>query len=438
MGNISSIKKSSLSVFFTRQGIRILALVTGIIIARVLGPAGRGVIALVLLVPSVIMQFSNLGMDVANTYFTSKRKIDFKKLFGNSIIFPLLLSTIILFLFLITYIVWKYLFFSEVSTFYILLALPLLPLWLLTSNLKGIVLGEKQYREYNIGGLIESTVLLVLIFVFLVLLNRGISFVIISYTLAAIVVGAFFFSLFRSRFPKNIRLNGTVLKEQIGFGIKPYLANLFSFLNFKVDLLLIAFYLNIESVGFYALATGLIQKVRDIPSSIQTVFFPEVTSKTDSESNQITQRVYRSVFLIMVVVGILLAILARPLIHLLYGREFLPSVVPFIILIGGCVIIRGNVGILSTSLAGRGKPEYAAVSNGISLVLNIILNIIMIPRWGILGAAIATSISAFLNSLLLFGFYIFVTKTRPLTLLKFSRSDVSDIFRFRITKRESR
>lgn len=429
--------KSSVYVFLSRQGVRVFALLAGVIIARILGPSLKGVIALTLLVPSIIMQFSNLGLDVSNTFFISKKNVDFKKIFSNSITLPLLISFIFLLLFLVTLSIWKKTFLKDIPSIYVFVALPLLPLWLLTANMKGIILGEKRFKDFNIGGLIESFLLFILVALFLIFLRLGVVSVLLSYIISTSVTLAFFLFLLRKQFSLRLKLDWAVLKKQLSYGVKPYLGNLFSFLNFKVDILLIGFFLDIKSVGFYALATGLIQKARDIPSSIQTVFFPEIASKSDTESNRITINVYKTVFIMMLISGMVLLLFGRHIIILLYGSEFLPSVIPFLILIVGCVILRGNAGVLSTSLAGRGKPEYATISNFTSLMLNIILNVALIPRFGINGAAIATSISAVLNSILLFFFYLHITSTKPALFFKIKKSDITRIFQVRTSGKRS-
>ena len=74
-----------------------LALITiaNIIIARQLGPAGKGIVSIAMLVPSLLVTICHLGIGYANTYYGSKDELLLKRLFNNSLIYGIILSIII-------------------------------------------------------------------------------------------------------------------------------------------------------------------------------------------------------------------------------------------------------------------------------------------------------------------------------------------------------
>ena len=82
----------------------------------------------------------------------------------------------------------------------------------------------------------------------------------------------------------------------------------------------------------------------------------------------------------------------KDVILLLYGSEFLPSVRPLWILLPGIVSL-SVYKVLGNEIAGRGKPVINSIALGVSLVVNFFLNWLLIPRWGISGAAFASTVS---------------------------------------------
>jgi O-antigen/teichoic acid export membrane protein len=87
------------------------------------------------------------------------------------------------------------------------------------------------------------------------------------------------------------------------------------------------------------------------------------------------------------------------LIPFFYGIDFLPSVKPFLWLLPGILGITLSK-IVSANLAGIGKPQYATYSSGITVVITVVLDILLIPPYGIVGAAIASSIAYLLSAVL--------------------------------------
>ena len=119
--------------------------------------------------------------------------------------------------------------------------------------------------------------------------------------------------------------------------------------------------------------------------------------------------------------------LANYIIKLFFGDSFLLSVIPLLILLPG-ILAFSIGGVLAADLAGRGKPQFAVFSSLLGLVSNVILNIIFIPVWGIAGAALASSIAYWLDTLvILFGFSI-VSKISLKEVLIIKKQDFFDYY----------
>ncbi|MEA1904876.1 MAG: oligosaccharide flippase family protein [Candidatus Hadarchaeota archaeon] len=89
---MGSLAKGSAITFLTQVGGFLLAFVASIILARSLGPAGRGAYALAILIASVLAKVGSLGLEAANVYYGASRKEQLRDLISNSIIVALALG----------------------------------------------------------------------------------------------------------------------------------------------------------------------------------------------------------------------------------------------------------------------------------------------------------------------------------------------------------
>ena len=91
---MSKFKRDAIFTLTTKAIILIFSLVTTIIVARVLGPQGKGVYSLAILLPSLLITFTNIGIGQASVFYIGKKKYLPKEIFGNNIVFSLLISAL--------------------------------------------------------------------------------------------------------------------------------------------------------------------------------------------------------------------------------------------------------------------------------------------------------------------------------------------------------
>ena len=166
-----------------------------------------------------------------------------------------------------------------------------------------------------------------------------------------------------------------------------------------------------------------------ISGALATVLFPKISSIGGLKANDFTPRITRHTFFILMVFSFLLLISAKTLISFFFGAEFLPAVLPLMVMLPG-ILAFGVGGVLAADLAGRGKPQYAIYSSFVCLAVSLPLNIILIPRLGIFGAAIASSIAYWADTLVILFAFLKISK-KPLTdVLIIKKQDFGDYSRF--------
>jgi len=425
---MSSITKNSTITFLSQILIFALGFVVSIILARVLGPGGKGIYTLIVIIPAIMLKLGSLGIEAANVYFTGSKQYGIKDIVSNSLLSGILLSSILISLFFGVFhldIFQNFLDSNQINPFYLWLVVLTVPFSLLFGFLISIFLGAEKITVYNKINIFKSTFQLILLTVFLVILKKGVFGAVISYALGSIGL-ALVVILLITKFTKiSFSFNRRLLKDSTKYGLKAYFGNLTQFLNYRLDMLLVAAFLTPASVGFYSVAVGIAERLWMLPGAIATVLFPRISSLKDKEANNLTPRIARHTFLIIFVLSLILALIARPLIKILFGSVFLPSVMPLMILLPG-IIALGGCKILTADLAGRGKPQFGTYAAFVSLAVNIPLNLWLIPKWGISGAAFASSVAYITGTLVVMTAFVRISNTSWVTILLFKKHDFQD------------
>ena len=153
--------------------------------------------------------------------------------------------------------------------------------------------------------------------------------------------------------------------------------------------------LSLEAVGIYSVVCKLSQAWYFIPLAITQSTFPAIINAhkvSRALFNSRTQWLYDGMVWISLVVSILVFFLAKSIVNLLYGTEYSPAGQTLSIYIWSSIFV--SFGVTRTNwLLSEGLQKYCFLFSGMGAVLNIVLNKIMIPAYGINGAAVATLLS---------------------------------------------
>ena len=166
-------------------------------------------------------------------------------------------------------------------------------------------------------------------------------------------------------------------------------------LNSRIDLLMLGSVKGVEAVGIYAVLLGITRLTVFIHQAANSVLAPNITTLySQGKTKQLEKLIRKSTLMVfavsLLIGGIIMLLGDRAL--LIFGSEFLPGRTALNILIIGSVFgsFTGPVGIL---LNMTGHQNHTAIAVGVTAILNIILNTVLIPDYGINGAAIATTTS---------------------------------------------
>jgi O-antigen/teichoic acid export membrane protein len=403
--------KNAATTLLTRVVVMALTFLTGVVAARALGPKGVGAFSLAILFPLLVSLVFQFGLGAANIYFIGHGTYPVETILANSLSVSLITSVVIVPLYLALIPLLQRTVAGEIDPAGLRLVAVAFPLALIGGHLSNVFLGLHRVQEYNFLNLIRNGSMLVLILLFVVVFHAGVMGALAAMCIAwALMVARGFWAL-RGSVRVRLGIDWPVLADCLALGVKGYLANLFQFFNYRLDVLIVSYFLGITQVGLYTTAVAAGEMLWYTPEAIATVLFPRTASASPEEARTFTPLVSRQVFAPTLVIGILLAVFSRPVILLIFSGAYSESISTLRLLLPGVILLAlGKV--LAGDLAGRGLLLYNTIGSCAALIATVICDLLLIPRLGINGAAIASSVSYALTTGVLLFFYTRVSGNR--------------------------
>lgn len=164
---------------------------------------------------------------------------------------------------------------------------------------------------------------------------------------------------------------------------------------YNVDILLLQILVGSEQTGYYRAALTVAEFIWFVPFAVQTALLhstSELWSQDEHERiTELSSRVTRYVLLFGALLVIGLIALSDAFVPLYFGSDFTPAVTPLLLLLPGALGFAVARPIFAIG-QGNGDLRWLIVATGVAAFVNLGLNLLLIPRYGMHGAAIATSI----------------------------------------------
>jgi O-antigen/teichoic acid export membrane protein len=382
------------SIFATRVVQFGLAMTTSIVLAMLFVDAGtRGAFVAITTLPGTLTVLGAFALPNAVGYFSGKGH-SVASLTRAAFILTGVLSAVFV------AIVWLALptlersFLSAAADYDTLLRVILLtlPMSILVSFGGTILIGRQDVRVYNFIQIGQTAASLLSAIVLVGVFRLGVpgavagSVAVTTCTMSAVLL------TLRRLGRRDATGAGVRHTSLISYGMRLYPATLSGLGNARADTyilqaLLVGSYSK-EALGLYTMAVTMAELVFYLPDSISILFMPRVAGSTVEDANRMLGRFARFSTLITIGVALALIPVAFAGIHLILPRyvDCLPA---FLALLPATVSL--SLGKVMTSyVAGRGRAGLVSVANVVALVVNVVLNLILIPRFGIVGASLAS------------------------------------------------
>ncbi|SEQ55060.1 oligosaccharide flippase family protein [Natrinema salaciae] len=164
---------------------------------------------------------------------------------------------------------------------------------------------------------------------------------------------------------------------------------------YHIDIVMLQRFRGSTSVGNYKAALTLAEFLWFVPMAVQTVFVHSTSELWSQnrvrEISDLASRTMRYTFLLTALMAVGLAALADVAVPLYFGHEALPAITPLLLLLPGALGFALARPVLAIS-QGEGTLRYPVAATGAAAAINLVLNVTLIPQYGMRGAAVATSV----------------------------------------------
>jgi len=393
----TELRRNVLETYGTRVVVLLITFATAVVIARELGPTGRGLYAVAVTLGAIGAQFGNLGLHASNIYYVARDRGLLPALIGNTLA-VVFVASIVAAIGGIGFAFWPNA--SPVHGTLLPLALASVPVGLAYLLTQGLLLGVDEVRAYNnieCGGKLLALMLMCI----LALGHAGTVELFFGATLSSVMV-TFLWALLRLRRVSGEppKLSWTVFRQSIGIGARAYTIAFFGFLLLRIDLLMVKYMLGATEAGYYSISQVLAENTMMFPVVVGLLLFPKLSAiKGKEEKLQLANKALLVTAALMLPVVVIAAWAAAPIISIAFGRNFLPAVSPFAWLMPGTYFL-GLETVMVQLLNSEGFPPIIVVAWIVNTIVNVALNFWAIPRYGITGASIVSSVCYFLMFLI--------------------------------------
>lgn len=381
----------SIQAFAAQAAGLVCGLASGVVIARCLGPAAKGAVAVYALAAGFLALAGNLGLGMANVHLVARGEIEPRRAWANSLAVSLVLgvpmSVAAVFAAPLLGIALR----RPPDMALLGIALGSVPLLILFDLQLNLLQGAGDIAGSNRGGVARQALRLAALLPLVALFPGGTAGALWSANVALAGGNLWCLILLRRRGAVALLPDWQCLSRSLGYGLKTLPGQLVQFFNYRLDLLMLALFWTNREVGVYSAAVFMAELVWYIPQAVITVLLPRVSAAgTAQQGLAMTARAIRHTVLWSVLSAVALAAVAPLLIGLLYGPAFADAVPAlWVLLLGIAALAPGKLAV--AHLAGDGHPQYYTYLALVGVGISVALNLALIPRFGIIGAAAASA-----------------------------------------------
>jgi O-antigen/teichoic acid export membrane protein len=403
MSAVSKIAKNTTVLLVSQIISYVLAFFYTIYTARYLGASGFGIISSALALGALLSIFTELGLSTLTVREVSRDKSLANKYIGNTIALKIILSSITITAMVLVVTLSHYPPQVAAVIYYITLSFVV---GAFTSIFYSIFQAYEKMEFQSIGQIINSIIMfsgiLLIISYQLSIVEFGLIYLIASIIslIYGVIICVWKFVLPRIEIDldlwksalRNIELDTNLWKFLITEAIPLAISGVFLLIAFRIDTILLLYYNGAAAVGFYNAAFGLMTALMFVPFVYVSAIFP-LLSRLNVSSKELLKFSYEKSFKYLLILGLPIAVgttlLASPIILLIYKSAFSQSIAALQILIWAIPIIFINY-ILGTAINSINKQRETVKTAFLAMILNIVLNVWLLPRYGLIAACYIT------------------------------------------------
>lgn len=375
----------------------VAAFFSGVIIARLLGAEGRGIYSLFRTSTFGIAIFAGLGFGSGQMFHASKNPRQLRHFLPTGYAVSAVLGTAGALLYFFGGEAWGLKTVTALGLTGAWLAIGLVPVLLMLQSQRQYLLTVQAYSRAKILAALSEGLPLLVYVVFYLLRHAKISAVLATFALSQM----FLFVVSHWTIPRNqVDCKETrvdFVKESFGFGIRRYLSGFAEYMTSRLDYYVVTWFLGASGLGIYAVAVSMAEITGRVPSELGTILFPAFASGRISKTG--AAAILRTTFFLAAVLALFLAVVGGSVIHFLFGDQFAEAIPAFRWLLLGTVAW-STIYVTGNHASAAGKPAIGVPIFGAAALLDFLLDLVLIPKFGVVGASLAATASYWLAAFL--------------------------------------
>ena len=370
----------------------ILAFFYMIYIASYLGADGFGILSFAIAFTGIFSILADLGLNTLAVREIARDKSLTDKYFSNAVLMKIILSIFAFGLMAVIINLFGYPQESVNVVYFVALSSILTTF----SGIFNSIFQAHEKMEYqSIGQIINNVLMFVGVFIAIYYGFNVLGFAFIFFISSAISF-IYIFLVYIWRFPPHkIQINWSfwrpTIKEALPFGLTGISGMIYTY----IDSVMLSLFQGNEVVGWYNASYRLILALLYIPITINTTLFPSMSQFHISSQDSlrlITERYFKLMVITGIPLGAAVTILADNIIILVFGYGYLPSIIALQILIWTTVFTFIGAAFVRL-LEATNKQLIVTKISAVCVVVNILLNLVLIPKFSYVGASISTLIT---------------------------------------------
>ncbi len=368
--------------------------IVGIYVARYLGPTDFGLLNYVISIVSIFAFLSNFGVDNILRREVVQKKYDQDVLLGTSFVIRFLGGTVaFLVVCTITFFIQE-IFFTKLLIVLFSLTYIFQAFFVIDIYFQAQVLSHRVVKIHMLTTFVSA-----LLKVIFILMGLGVFWFLLVYIIDTVLMSLGFVGVYATRHHSILkwRFEKKLFFALLRNSLPLMLSGAALIIFMKIDQVLIRGLLDITSVGIYSVAVSFAELWYFIPTIIATSLFPALVNAKNTNSVSYTKRIkklYTFLFYVSILIALPLSIFANHIIVFLYGPAYASAASILQIYIWSSPAVFLGVAT-SQYLIAENFTGIIFARNLVSMIVNIVLNILFIPLYGLVGAAVATVVSYF-------------------------------------------
>jgi O-antigen/teichoic acid export membrane protein len=373
-------------------GSLVIGFVTSIVLARLLGPSGRGLLGLMVSVSQVALVLTAIGLPTAVTYFASLQDADPPAILGNCLAHAGVLSALLIpFAAIFHQQIADALGHGDGGRTWILVA-AFVPVTFLDWTTNSQLQGTLRFARFNVVVVLARLVYAFGVVVLVGFVDLGVTGGMLAQIAGGLVMIVASLKPILDR--GTPRVDRKLMSRMFHYGFRAQVGAVLALANGRLDVLIMQIYRPLAQVGYYVVAQAIAELPLVLSQQFRWTSMVLVTKYDQDAKQEATTADSVLHFSILGAVTVIAnAVFGSLLILVAYGPEFHPAVVPMLILLPGIWFLGISI-VIQGDLSGRGRPGLASWLAGLAAVVTVVLDFTLIPPFGVIGASIA-SVSAY-------------------------------------------